>query len=79
MTCLLLYLLPTLQKKTLQRGKALPDNPQKALSKSAVEQEIHSSNKAIMSDRHDSQNKPLVILSNSADYPRWKSYAMSEL
>lgn len=32
-----------------------------------------------MSDRRETQNKPLVVLSNSADQPRWKSYAMSEL
>ena len=32
-----------------------------------------------MSDKRETQNKPLIILSHSADYPRWKSYAMSEL
>lgn len=32
-----------------------------------------------MSDKRETQNKPLIILSSSADYPRWKSYAMSEL
>ncbi len=32
-----------------------------------------------MSDKKESQNKPLVILNISADYPRWKLYAMSEL
>ncbi len=31
-----------------------------------------------MSDKRKSQDKPLVILSSSADYPRWKSYAISE-
>lgn len=35
--------------------------------------------KDAMSDIRETQKKPLVILSNSADYPRWKSYAMSEL
>lgn len=32
-----------------------------------------------MSDKREVQKKPLLILNNSADYPRWKSYAMSEL
>ena len=32
-----------------------------------------------MSDKRETQDKLLVILSSSADYPRWKSYAMSEL
>lgn len=36
-------------------------------------------NKTTMLDKLESQNKPLIVLSNSADYPRQKSYAMSEL
>lgn len=32
-----------------------------------------------MSDIRDTQDKPLVILTGSENYLRWKSYAMSEL
>lgn len=32
-----------------------------------------------MSDKREAQEKPLIILSCSADYPRWKAYAMSKL
>lgn len=75
MTCLFTSLL--YKKKTpLQRGKALPDNLEKAFPKSLKITQLQQSH---MSDRRESRNKPLVILSNSADYPRWKSYAMSEL
>lgn len=64
------------KKTALQRGKALPDNLEKAFPKSL---KITQFQRSHMSDRRESRNKPLVILSNSADYPRWKSYAMSEL
>lgn len=33
----------------------------------------------MISDKRETQNKILIILSNSADYLRWKSYIMSEL
>lgn len=32
-----------------------------------------------MSDRRDTQDKPLIILRNAEDYPTWKSYAISRL
>lgn len=87
MTCShdLLALFPsTIPSK--RRGKNLQTTsrePRATLRKSPQTQQsppvvsFHQSPK--MSDRRETQNKPLVILSNSADYPRWKSYAMSEL
>ena len=32
-----------------------------------------------MSDKRETQNKPLIILRNIKDYPNWKSYAFSKL
>ena len=32
-----------------------------------------------MSDRRDTQDKPLIILRNAEDYPTWKSHAISRL
>lgn len=71
----LLYTQKNLSREEKSPAKQTPESP----SWTSCQTKKCSFNEAKLSDRCETQNKPLIVFNNSADNPRWKSYAMSEL